>query len=467
MSQRTKERRLKVLRLYAKGVSISDCARLAGVAYETARRYCREADVHGIEHARKVPSFRTWPIELKTEVGSRWLDGESASDLAREFKLPSASYPALFGRWLERQHMTDYEQRARAAGGRVVRAQKAGMGISQWGKWLAEIRQHIESAKQQATCDAKRQQLDALHVEILEKSCALREETDTWQAFLIRLVTTLKAHHPVSRLCRIVGLARSTYYWALKNACRIDADLELVQEAYAYAHGRYGYRRLTDLIRIGFGTHQGRCMNHKKVARLMRRVGLQGAQPKRKHYRSFAGTLACIPNRLQRRFSASKPGRCLVTDITQIKWGGTWYYLSPLTDLFNNEVVAWRLSTSPDSALVTGMVRDYSKTRNLRKTIIHTDQGRQYFSEDYRKLLQTLGVRQSMSRKGNCLDNSPAEAFFARLKIELGLSKGARTGQASLRRIITEYIHWWNTQRIVSRLHTSPLKYRQQYELAV
>ncbi len=70
MSRKTKDRRLKVLRLCAKGVSISDCARLAGVAYETARRYCREADLRGIEQTRKAPSFRTWPIELKTEVGA-------------------------------------------------------------------------------------------------------------------------------------------------------------------------------------------------------------------------------------------------------------------------------------------------------------------------------------------------------------------------------------------------------------
>ncbi|WP_091282255.1 IS3 family transposase [Arcanobacterium phocae] len=72
-----------------------------------------------------------------------------------------------------------------------------------------------------------------------------------------------------------------------------------------------------------------------------------------------------------------------------------------------------------------------------------------------------------MSRKGNCLDNSPAQSFFARLKTELDLSKGARSGQRSLQRIIAEYIQWWNAQRIVSRLHTSPLKYRQEYELAV
>lgn len=467
MGRKTRDRRLKVLRLYAKGVSISDCARLAGVAYETARRYCREADLRGIEHARKAPSFRTWPVELKTKVGSRWLDGESASDLAREFELPSASYPALFGRWLERQEMVDHEQSARAAGQRVVRAQRAGLGISEWGQWVAEVREHIEAAKQQVASDTACSDLDALHVEILEKSCALREENDTWQAFLIRLVTTLKAHHSVSRICEVVGLPRSTYYWTLKNADRIDTDLELVKEAYAYAHGRYGYRRLTDLIRLGFNDHEGRRMNHKKVARLMRQAGLRGAQPKRRRYQSFAGTLASIPNRLQRRFHVSRPGKRFVTDITQIKWGGTWYYLSPLTDLFNNEVVAWRLSTSPDSALVAGMVRDYSQTHYMRRAIIHTDQGRQYFSDDYRRLLQSLGVRQSMSRKGNCLDNSPAEAFFARLKTELDLSKSAHCGKTSLQKIIADYVQWWNTQRIVSRLHTSPLQYRQQYELTV
>ncbi|USR79032.1 DDE-type integrase/transposase/recombinase [Arcanobacterium pinnipediorum] len=127
----------------------------------------------------------------------------------------------------------------------------------------------------------------------------------------------------------------------------------------------------------------------------------------------------------------------------------------------------WGTSTSPDSTLVTGMVRDYSQKHSLQDVIIHSDQGSQYFSEDYRKLLRALGVRQSMSRKGNCLDNSPAESFFARLKTELDLSKGARSGHASLQRIISEYIHWWNTQQTVNRLHTSPLKYRQEYELAV
>ncbi|USR80000.1 IS3 family transposase [Arcanobacterium pinnipediorum] len=165
---------------------------------------------------------------------------------------------------------------------------KAGREISQWGQWLAEVRQHIEAAKQEASSERARVDLDALHVEILEKSCALREENDTWQAFLIRLVTTLKARYRVSRLCQIVGLARSTYYWVLKNAGRIDTNLELVKQAYAYAHGRYGYRRLTDLIRRGFQGHEGRCMNHKKVARLMRQAGLYGMHPRRKRYKSFA-----------------------------------------------------------------------------------------------------------------------------------------------------------------------------------
>ena len=314
MGQKTKDRRLKVLRLYSEGVSVRDCARLVGVEYETARRYCREADVLGFEQARQVPSYRAWPVELKTEIGLRWLGGESAADLVREYDLPLPSYPAAFGRWLERQGMVDHKMRAKAAGKRVVRAQKAGMGIDQWGQWLAEVRHHIEAAKQQATSDSARSDLDALHVEILEKSCALREQSDTWQAFLIRLVTTLKANRSVSRLCQVVGLSRSTYYWTVKNADRTDADLELVKEAYAHAHGRYGYRRLTDLIRLGFSDHEGRCMNHKKVARLMRQAGLRGAQPRRKRYRSFAGTLASIPNRLERRFRAPQPGKRRVSN---------------------------------------------------------------------------------------------------------------------------------------------------------
>lgn len=137
MAVKSRERRLKVIRLYAKGVSVTDCARLAGVAYETARRYCREADSVGVEQARKAPSFRTSQIELKTEVGLRWLSGESGSDLAREFKLPGASYPALFGRWVENQNMVDHEQSAKAAGDRILRAQAAGLGYEHWGKMVS------------------------------------------------------------------------------------------------------------------------------------------------------------------------------------------------------------------------------------------------------------------------------------------------------------------------------------------
>lgn len=199
----------------------------------------------------------------------------------------------------------------------------------------------------------------------------------------------------------------------------------------------------------------------------MKIAELKGAMPKRKYYRSYAGSTAPIPNLLGRNFQVDKPASVLVTDITQISWGGTRYYLSPLTDLFNNEIVSWRLSTSPDSALVTGMVRDYSLNNNLANVVIHTDQGRQYFSEDYRTLLSVLGVRQSMSRKGNCLDNAPAEAFFARLKTELNFESKRKHGLESLRKTIANYIQWWNTERIVSKLHTNPIYYRQQYELTV
>lgn len=165
--------------------------------------------------------------------------------------------------------------------------------------------------------------LDALHVDILEKSCALRDENCEWQTFLIRLVTALKAVYKISRLCTLVGLPRSTYYWGVANTGKSDPDLEVVKSAFAYAKGVYGYRRVTDLLRNGFDGNAPVRMNHKKVARLMKVAELKGATPKRKHYRSYAGSTAIIPNLLRRNFRVEKPCTVLVTDITQISWG-TW-----------------------------------------------------------------------------------------------------------------------------------------------
>lgn len=461
-------RRLMVLDLYEQGLRVSQCAARAGVSYETARRVCREADRDGFDLARQERVPRYWPVELKTEIGMRWLAGESAGKLTRDYGLPAGSYPIIFGRWLEDRKMVDPETSARATCDRINRAQKVGYRFEHWGKWLQEMRHHIETAKTQAPNEEKRQALDALHVELLEKSCALRDEVDTWQELLILLVTTLKAIHPVSRLCTIVGLARSTYYWAQGRSDQPNPDLEVVKAAFDYAQGRYGCRRITALIAQGFGNYPPQVFNHKKVARLMRMAGLKGACPRRKHYRSFAGTQAQIPNRLQRRFHADKPGKCLVTDITQISWVGSWYYFSPLLDLFNNEIVAWQLGKHPTTQLVTNMVKQYAQKADLTGTVIHTDQGGQYFSYDYRELIESLGAHQSMSRKGNCLDNSPAEAFFARLKTELNLNSTPHDDYESLEELINQYITWWNEERIVSKLHTSPVNYRQQhYKLTV
>lgn len=148
--------------------------------------------------------------------------------------------------------MIDHEQSAKAAGDRILRAQAAGLGYEHWGKRLAEVRFHIQAQKSKATSEKQIQMLDALHVDILEKSCALRDETCEWQMFLVRLVTALKAVYKISRLCAVVGLARSTYYWIVKNTVKENPDLKLVKSAFAYSRGVYGYRRVTDLIRNGF-----------------------------------------------------------------------------------------------------------------------------------------------------------------------------------------------------------------------
>ncbi len=140
-----------------------------------------------------------------------------------------------------------------------------------------------------------------------------------------------------------------------------------------------------------------------------------------KKYNSFRGEVGRIaPNLLERDFKASKPNQKWVTDVTEFALFGVKLYLSPVIDLFNGEVVSYSISYHPTLSLVTDMLnKAFAKILDGSDLILHSDQGWQYQHKHYQKMLENKGVRQSMSRKGNCLDNACAENFFGLLKTEL------------------------------------------------
>ena len=179
--------------------------------------------------------------------------------------------------------------------------------------------------------------------------------------------------------------------------------------------GRYGYRRITaELHKRNF------LLNHKTVQRLMKELGLV-CRVRMKKYRSYKGEVGKIaPNLLNRDFHAEKPNQKWVTDVTEFSLFGEKLYLSPILDLHSSDLVSYTISEHPVLSMVTTMLDEaFAKIPAGTNLILHSDQGWQYQHKQYQQMLREKGVRQSMSRKGNCLDNAVIENFFGLLKSEL------------------------------------------------
>ena len=254
-------------------------------------------------------------------------------------------------------------------------------------------------------------------------------------------------------------MARSTFYYHLAHLNHPDKHAllrEKIQLIYHKHKGRYGYRRITMELR-----NQGITINHKTVEKLMRECGLKSLVRVKK-YRSYRGQTGKIaPNVLQRDFAADAPNQKWATDVTEFKICGQKQYLSPIIDLYNGEIISYTLSLHPDLHMVTGMLNKATKRVNKEdEVILHSDQGWHYQHYTYQKMLKDKGITQSMSRKGNCLDNAVIENFFGILKSEL-LYLQKFTSVEEFNRELQAYIHYYNNDRIKAKLKgMSPVKYR-------
>lgn len=263
----------------------------------------------------------------------------------------------------------------------------------------------------------------------------------------------------------MAGLARSTYYYQQQVAEQGDRDETLkkrVQSVFAGNSGRYGYRRVTADIR-----NDGLKVNHKRVQRLMSVLGLKSlVRPKK--YRSYKGEVGeAADNVLDRNFEAAAMHEKWVTDVTEFNVGGNKLYLSPVMDLCNGEIIAFEMNTRPVLGLVTNMLRKaLRKLGKDDKPMLHSDQGWHYRKPAYRKALEDKNVTQSMSRKGNCLDNAAMESFFAVLKTEFFYLKKFASIE-ELKKGLVKYIRYYNLKRIKLRLNgLSPVQYRTQLQAA-
>lgn len=272
----------------------------------------------------------------------------------------------------------------------------------------------------------------------------------------------------VNQLCKTAHVSRSGYYrW--RNAERKRAekqksdetDFRIILDAYNYK----GYDKGVKGIHMRL-LHKGIRINHKKIRRLMHKFDLRcGIRKKSIFRRSTNISLAqnVVDNLLDREFKVHGVRKTLLTDFTYIPFRGGYVYLSTIIDSYTSECLAYVLSKKNSSELVVNTVKKLVKNDNSligKEIIIHSDQGCQYTSQEYKNILEKYGFRQSMSRRGNCWDNAPQESFYGHMKDELmGYIRNCESF-AKLKKVISKWFHYYNYQRYQWKLgKMSPHEY--------
>ena len=260
-------------------------------------------------------------------------------------------------------------------------------------------------------------------------------------------------------MLKLSGIARSTYYYYLKKK-DTDKYYEIklqILDIYNQHKGRYGYRRILSILKT-----RGYVVNHKTVLKLMNELNIKGKQRKNGKYHSYKGQVGKVAdNLLNREFEADKPFEKLTTDVTEFKACNDKVYLSPVMDLYNREILSYSISLSPNLYQIREMLNGlFEKLPADATPLFHSDQGWQYQHAEYQRLLSEHNILQSMSRKGNCMDNGAMENFFGRLKVEMFYGEKFESVDDFIEEL-KSYIDYYNNDRISLKLKgMSPVQYR-------
>lgn len=275
------------------------------------------------------------------------------------------------------------------------------------------------------------------------------------------MITELRQRYKLSVILDVSNIPRSTYYYHLKRQNvpdKYDKIKKMIITNHKHNYNAIGYRRMCLLLK-----QQGIKINHKTVLNLMNTLGLKGKVKKRK-YKSYKGQVGKVAaNIINRNFEAEKAYEKLTTDVTEFSVCGKKVYLSPVLDMFNNEVLSYSISESPNFEQTKDMLKGLIvKLPSNTSPILHSDQGWQYQMKHYRRFLKDNNIKQSMSRKGNCLDNSIMESFFGRMKVEMFYGQNFKSID-EFKSELEKYIDYFNSKRITIKLNgLTPIQYRNQ-----
>jgi putative transposase len=283
-------------------------------------------------------------------------------------------------------------------------------------------------------------------------------------------VAAARANHAVVTLCRIIGASVSGFYaWlraipAVQNRAEAEAELRgHIGRIFGARRRVYGAPRVHAELR-----REGRRHARRRVARLMRDMGLAARRGRRRVPRTTDSRhdLPVAPNLLDRNFVAERPDAVWLADISYIPTGEGWLYLAAIEDMATRPIVGWSMADHLRAGLcIDALVMALQRCRPPDGLIHHSDRGVQYAAEPYRRVLERHGIRPSMSRRGNCLDNAPMESFFASLKAEHVHQARFRTREAA-KAAVFDYVEiFYNRQRLHSALgHRTPAEARASME---
>ncbi|WP_432442280.1 IS3 family transposase [Acinetobacter corruptisaponis] len=449
MAKYNKALKLKVVQHYLSGYGYPTTSKFFNIDQSLVRQSVAQYNKNGEAAFSEKQRHRVLSLEIKLAViESVQTDGLSAREAMIKFDLKS---PSQVFNWLRQYREQGIDGLKPKPKGRTklmpkpIKLSKADQDKTQ--KELLEELAYLRAE------NAFLKKLKALRLEQEAKEAA--EQQRLQDLYQLRQTYSLK------HLLHAAKMSRSTYYYHVQIYKHEDQDYDLKKKIRVIYHqhkGRYGYRRITLALR-----NLGLVINHKCVQRLMQSMQLK-SRVRATKYRSYKGQVGKIAdNVLQRQFKAEQPNQKWVTDVTEFNVRGEKLYLSPVMDLFNGEIIAFHIQRRPVFGLVKDMLKKaIDKLKPDDKPMIHSDQGWQNQMHYYQEQLKQNGLTQSMSRKGNCLDNASMESFFGILKSECFYGEEFKSID-ELEQVVKKYIHYYNHDRIKVKLKgLSPVQYRNQ-----